>query len=123
MRVVIDTTKLNEIMRRMPGTSQQVVQKMAQDSQTEVVNNFSAQSPSPEGDPPGVDTSALKNSIVAEPRGEGWVLHDGVEYGVHLEYGTMSMGARPFFAPAIERMMNNLPSDLAEAVYIDGDVS
>jgi len=123
MRVVIDKTRLEQLIRNMPTTSDQVVQKMVQDAQAEVVNNFNVQSPAPAGEAPGVDTSALKNSIVAEPRGEGWVLHDGVEYGVHLEYGTMSMGARPFMLPAIERMMNNLPSDLAEAVYIDGDVS
>src|SRR6056297_111030 len=123
MRVVIDKTKLERIMRRMPGTADDVLRKMAQDSQAEVVNNFNTQSPSPEGEAPGVDTSALKNSIIAEPKGTGWALHDGVEYGVHLEYGTATMAARPFMLPAVERVIANLPSDLAEAVYVDGDVS
>lgn len=122
MRVVVDTNRLNQIMRDMPGRAEQVVQKLAQDAQTEVVNNFNPVSPAPPGEAPGVDTSALKNSIVAEPRSGGWVLHDGVEYGVHLEFGTSRMAARPFMLPAVERVINNLPPGLADAVYISGDI-
>jgi hypothetical protein len=69
----------------------------------EIVESFGA-SPSPPGDPPGVDTGALRASMRWASVGEASaVIHDGVEYGVHLELGTERMPARPFVAPVFER--------------------
>lgn len=122
MRVVVDTSELKRLEREMPGLSERVVQKIAQDAQAQMVDGFSPSSPAPAGGPPGVDTGALKNSIVARPDGNGWLLADGVEYGVYLEFGTARMAARPFFLRGIERAVNDLPNDLARMVYIDGRV-
>lgn len=111
MRVVVDMKHLNGI--DSVKMAEAVVQKMAQDTQTEIVMNFSSQSPSSPGQPPGVDTGTLKNSVVAVPRGrKTWVVNIGAEYGLALEYGTRNMAARPFVLPAINRMMRNLPNDL-----------
>jgi HK97 gp10 family phage protein len=61
------------------------------------------------GEPPNVDTGALRNSIRWEEEAPGTVyVMDGVEYGAYLELGTENMAARPFMGPAIERAMQNL---------------
>lgn len=118
MRVVIDMTRLQALERAMPGIAGQVVQKMAQDTQADIVNSFSPNSPSAPGDPPAVDTGNLKNSVVAVPRdAQTWAVLIGAEYGVDLEYGTGKMAARPFVLPAFERTVGRLPSDLAVEVY------
>lgn len=111
MRVVIDMRHLNGIDSvKMAET---VVQKMAQDTQAEIVMNFNTESPSPAGEAPGVDTGTLKNSVVAVPKGrKTWAVNIGADYGIDLEYGTRKMAARPFVRPAINRMMRNLPRDL-----------
>jgi len=44
-----------------------------------------------------VDTGLLKNSIILTPKFEGaseYILADGVDYGIHVEYGTS-----PHFVP------------------------
>lgn len=55
------------------------------------------------GYPPTPDTGALRASIRWEQQGQ-LVMHimDGVEYGIHLEFGTSRLAARPFMRPAVE---------------------
>lgn len=116
--VRINKAKLLELERECPGRARQVIQKIAQDVEQEIKQSFSAQSPSSPGNPPGVDTGTLKNSIIAEPgdNADEWVVHDGVEYGVYLEYGTSKMAARPFFLPAVEKVAQTIPDSLLESV-------
>jgi hypothetical protein len=51
-----------------------------------------------------IDTSAYLNSI--HVKGEHKALEreisDGVDYGIHQEYGTIHFGARPCATPAVE---------------------
>jgi len=119
MRVVVDVSALQRLEREMPGKAAAVIQKTAQDTQTEIVNNFSPNSPSDPGSPPGVDTGNLKNSVVAVPDSAPltWLVQVGADYGADLEYGTVNIDARPYVLPAVERVVNNLPSDLASEVY------
>lgn len=51
-----------------------------------------------------VDTSTLRNSILAESGMEGnnFIIQDGVEYGIYQELGTSRIAARPFLTPAVE---------------------
>ena len=57
------------------------------------------------GNPPAVDTGALRDGIRAQVAGDGEAqVTDGVAYGVHLEFGTRHMAARPFMTPAVEAM-------------------
>lgn len=115
--VKLNKDKLRQLERESPGRAGKVIQKVAQDCETYIKTHMSSQSPSPKGQPPGVDTGALVNSIIVEPQGrDTWILHDGVEYGVFLEYGTVKMAARPFFLPAIEYIVTTIPDELLESV-------
>jgi hypothetical protein len=60
------------------------------------------------GQPPAPDTGALKGSIstVKKKPGLYWV-QDGVDYGIHLELGTIHMAARPFMRPAVFKAQRN----------------
>lgn len=121
----LNKTKLMELEKRLPGQAGMVVQKMALDCEADIKLNFSSESPSQPGDPPGVDTGNLKNSVIAEPVTElSWVVKIGAEYGSHLEYGTHNddgstrMAARPFVRPAVERTADRAPEWLIEAVEL-----
>lgn len=119
MRVNVDVSALRRLQQVTPQRAGAIVRKMAMDCQAEIVNNFSPNKPSAPGDPPGVDTGNLKNSIVAV-KGETtftYLVQVGAEYGADLEYGTSKMAARPFVLPAVERVLANLPPDLAEEAF------
>ena len=97
--VVLDKTKLENLIRASPGKAVNVVDAMALDGLGYVVRSFTI-SPSAPGEPPGVDTGALKNSIHIEKPGEfSRSIVTAVDYAVHLEFGTEKMAARPFFGP------------------------
>lgn len=106
-RVELDTRRLQQIRRNVPRNTDDLARMMAFDCQGEIVMNFSTESPSRPGQPPGVDTGALKNSIHVTQLSKGtWATSDGVDYGAALEYGTVKMAARPFMLPAFERTVN-----------------
>jgi hypothetical protein len=64
-----------------------------------------------------VDTSALKNSItVSAPAELTREVSDGVEYGVHQEYGTTRHSATPFMTPAVEAVRQGLESAWKELI-------
>lgn len=117
-RVILDMKKLQQLEREMPGRAGQVVQKIAQMCEGIIAQNWNTRSPAPPGEPPGVDTGALKNSIVAEPGGEPltWIVHDGVEYGAWLEFGTENMAARPWLLPAVEETAEMIPPEWLQEV-------
>lgn len=125
MRIELNTDKLKEIERKVPGAAALVVQKLAQDTQAYIGENWSQQSPSAPGEPPGVDTGTLKNNIVAQPAGKlTWEVLAGTEYAAWLEFGTTQKGsetltrmaARPFLLPAVEAIAENTPPDLLREV-------
>ena len=64
-----------------------------------------------------VDTSALRNSINTEKKGESeyWV-QDGVEYGVFQELGTSKMAAHPFMVPAMETATRHIAKEVEKAL-------
>jgi hypothetical protein len=96
-----DTSVLKRLIRETPERVDAVLRGIATEIVSDIVVSFPA-SPSPEGGPPGVDTGTLRASIRWTPEGNKIYVHDGVEYGVHLEMGTERMGARPFVAPQFE---------------------
>jgi HK97 gp10 family phage protein len=56
-----------------------------------------------------VDTGALKSSLMAEQKSGilSWWVHDGMDYGIHQEFGTSRMAAQPFMIPAVEAIRDN----------------
>lgn len=44
------------------------------------------------------------------------VIHDGVEYGVFVEFGSSKMGARPCLVPAFENHTKNLKDVIGQAI-------
>jgi len=103
--------RLPEIVRQSPREADQIIHAIALDGQRDVQENFSARSPSSPGEPPGVDTGALKNSInVAKSKKPlSWLIRTGVDYAVHLEFGTSKMAARPYFGPMLMRLEQRIP--------------
>jgi len=117
-QVILNMNKLLELEREAPGRADEAVGKVAKLCTDIIGLSWSDQQPSPPGGPPGVDTSALKNSVVYEPGNEPltWIVHDGVEYGVHLEYGTEKMAARPWLLPAVEQTAAMIPPEWLQEV-------
>lgn len=114
MHFRLDMSGLQDVKRRAPGEVARVIQKLAQDMEGDVKMNFSDTAPeaSAPGSPPAVQSGNLKNSIVAVPEGPmTWIVGvgAGAEYGIHLEYGTSRMAARPFMLPSFERIVNMAP--------------
>lgn len=57
--------------------------------------------------PPRVDMGTLRASVRWMPHGKGkFKIVDGVEYGVHLEFGTRKMAARPWMTPVFMKWIN-----------------
>jgi hypothetical protein len=46
-------------------------------------------------------------------------IHDGVEYGVHLELGTEKMAARPFVNPVFAEWQTKIMDDAKQKLDID----
>ena len=114
--------KFTELARKMPGRLDEFGRKSTMQMTTEVQTSFGsgpggqmygnhiASSP---GNPPNVDTGALRASIGWRALGGfRYMIFDGVIYGAYLEFGTSRMAARPFMSPVFERWWRR---DLADA--------
>ena len=108
-RVEIKFNRFQELARQAPQAADRAIEAMAREGERYVKQSFGS-SPSAAGDPPGVDTGALRSSINVQNRGlMVRAIADGVEYGVMLEYGTSRMGARPFMGPTAMWLKNQAP--------------
>ncbi len=110
LKITVDASVMEQIARDLPGRVSALLDSLAETLKNDVVLSFGT-SPSSPGEPPGVDTGALRASIDWKSEGDGRrVVHDGTEYGVWLEYGTdRGLAPRPFMGPAVERMRAKLP--------------
>lgn len=100
-RVVIRFNHLPRIKRDATDKAGALVRAVGFEVERYVKQSFGT-SPSPAGGPPGVDTGALRASIhTAQVSPLVVQVSDGVEYGVHLEFGTTRMAARPFMVPGL----------------------
>lgn len=91
---VLDTAKLDRITAEIRPNARKIVEKYG------LMITASAVGFSP------IDTGALMNSITSESKMTGdmtFTVSDGVEYGIHQEFGTSKMAAHPFMRPAIEK--------------------
>jgi len=67
------------------------------------------------GDPPAVDTGALRASILSREINDGATVSSHMEYAVYLELGTSKMAPRPVWIPVAREV-----SGRAVAVCRDG---
>lgn len=94
-QVYVDTDKLNSIIYKI-SHPESGIKDIADKTVENIKNNIMTE---------GVyDTGALHKSITAETRELGFVVRDGVPYGIFNEFGTYRMAARPFFVPALEEV-------------------
>lgn len=115
--MTIDDRKLRQIIQTLPDRASQALAMITEELTGDIVVSFGT-SPSAPGQPPGVDTGALRASMRWEPEGKlTTVIMDGVEYGIYLEGGTERMAARPFMLPAFENYRRN---KLASAIQAFG---
>lgn len=97
-----DRRKLHALIRNTPQKADELLRAVAEEMVGDIKLSFGT-SPSAPGDPPGVDTGALRASMGWSPDGKLRILiHDGVVYGIWLEMGTSKMAARPFITPQFE---------------------
>ena len=98
--VRIDKRKLQETIRNAPQKADDMIGALAFEGERYVKQSFGT-SPSSPGDPPGVDTGNLRNSInVQRVKQLVRSINTGaVEYAIYLEYGTSRMAARPYMRP------------------------
>ena len=100
-KVILDTKKLDAIIKKYPRESDEIIRKTAFEVEGRTKRNIAAY--------PLIDTGALFNGILAEPsKGKEltWEVHDSVEYGIYWELGHhlrngVFVKAKPFLLPAL----------------------
>lgn len=111
MRVNVDARTLRRMKGDLSEKRRTFARHMAQTCQAEIQMNFNPQSPAPEGEAPGVVTGNLKSSVLFQPVPgmDAFKVVIQANYGIHLEFGTEHMAARPFVRPAIDRTIASVP--------------
>ena len=116
----LDDREMRELIQNTPDKLDAWLREVATEILGDIVESFGT-SPSVPGDPPGVDTGALRASMKVEQDGDlRYLLMDGVEYGVHLELGTEKMEARPFITPKFEEWQDKLGESARDEGLLDG---
>ena len=112
--VRLDTRRLDALLRETPGGTSKVLRKLMFDMQADMANSMSAESPSLPGNPPGVDTGTLKNSLAVQQTGPASFALTGMDYGVFLEFGVRAnnLAPRPWIIPAVLRALDRLPREM-----------
>jgi len=102
--IKLDTAKLDMLAHEAGARADRACGEVAFTLEGDIKDHFT-QSPSAPGEPPGILTGTLKNSIQArKQRDRYWIVAAGTEYAAFLEHGTARMAARPYFRPAAERI-------------------
>lgn len=119
LQVTLDTSGIDRILATEPGRVEAFLDWFAESVVTDIVLSFGT-SPSSPGQPPGVDTGALRASIRWEKTGAlERTIMDGVEYGQYLEDGTSKMAARPFFRPVFDAAQQRIERDAAAQLNLE----
>lgn len=118
MQFDVDLRPLERLIADNPATVQRFGRMLAQEGTNDIVTSFTPGRSLP-GQPPGVDTGALRASMRWQRTGTyQWDIMDGVEYGIELELGRSNMAARPFVNPAFERLRRNIPQIAQEISWV-----
>lgn len=101
--------QLRRNLQRLAGNERRQAQRNgleagARTYEAIVKNSLRGPSPSSPGDPPGLDTGFLINSVqVDSVTATEAVIAPHTEYAEPLEFGTSRMAARPFMRPALDQ--------------------
>jgi hypothetical protein len=107
--IELNTRKLNGLLRNLNKITDRAVGGLAFDGEAYIKQSMGA-SPSAAGDPPGVDTGKLRQSIRAEKEAAlRWAISTDTEYAAHLEFGTSRMAPRPYMAPGLDYLARTAP--------------
>jgi len=119
IKIELDTARLDMLKAGIPERAENILEAAARRIETRAKESMKGGStgagrdargrftkgshvPSAPGEPPHVDTGALRSSIhVEQNKPMTRDIMDGVEYGIHLEFGTTRMEARPWLTPAV----------------------
>lgn len=135
LKVVIDTSVLDQLEREMPGKADKFIGQIAFDVEARAKALMSGgrsgrayrvpgtsgvmYTASAPGEPPAVVTGALKNSINAKREGKmRWVVTVGAEQAAALEFGysPRNLAPRPYLRPAIIAATKGLDSKMVKVV-------
>ena len=131
--IKVDTRKMQNIIRNEPERADRWLRGVANEILGDIVLSFNTSPPgrsykrgnkahvaSQPGYPPNVDTGALHASMQARPAGRlKYEIHDGVEYGYHLEMGTEHIAPRPFVGPVFDDWQKKIQDDARRNLGID----
>jgi hypothetical protein len=107
--IELNTRKLDSLLRNLNNITDRALGGLAFDGEAYIKQSMGS-SPSAPGEPPGVDTGKLRNSIrAAKERTLQWAISTDTEYGPHLEYGTSRMAPRPFMGPGLDYLARTAP--------------
>ena len=118
----IDTRKLNQILRALPGNQRQAVETIAREIVTVAVVSMGEEKhgriddrghqASAPGEAPALDTGFLANSLTAEVTGPASaIVYTNAEYAQELEFGGSHLAPRPFLQPAVRVVTDRVTSD------------
>jgi len=112
--VQMDVSVLDGLIKHTPGGINRFREAVANAMRDQVADSVTGPSPSEPGNPPGLVTGALHDSITVEQTGpEQFTLTSLVGYAGFLELGTEKMAARPFFVPVFEEWYTGKMLDFA----------
>jgi len=105
--IELDVSGINRLLGVIPKRGDDIVEvaarRIEKRAKLSMKGGGDPHQPSAPGEPPHRDTGALAASIhVEKPKPMVRDIMDGVEYGIHLEFGTCRMAARPWLTPAVE---------------------
>lgn len=132
-QVRIDTRKMQQIIRNEPERVDKWLRGVANEILGDIVLSFNTSPPgrtytrgetthiaSQPGYPPNIDMGALEASMgVRRLKQLRYEIHDGVEYGIHLELGTERMAARPFVGPVFDDWQHKIDDDARRNLELD----
>lgn len=124
MSIVVDTTKLQQLTQsiRSGSTGNEIAKRAAARGVEIVEQSYSGFVPprSKPGEPPAIDTGALRDSLRTKRQRVGhWRVIEGgnsAPYAGFLEYGTSKMAARPHMRPMAEQLADEV-ADAARIVF------
>lgn len=95
--VSVDTTKLNEIIAKLPGNRDKIVRETA----VHILEQ--ARMRTPVGKPKKDGRGHLRDNNNVNMKYAGYAIVEYYpEYAPYVEFGTWKMAARPFLKPAVE---------------------